>query len=246
MKRPVIWLVSGWLAALALRADPLRIRFPYEGRERTAYACIPTNSPPEPPAPLLLLLHGTGQGGRALARLWEPLAQQHGFVAIAPEARDVQAWHGRHDGPGFLKEAVEAVTSRHRIDPRRLYLFGYSGGAHFGLQMALAESEYFAAAALYAGELRPEQYPVMALARRRIPIALFAGSADRLVPPDKTRDAARLLQERGFPATFTLLRGWNHDYVQGAYLRLHRDVWSGLKSHRLDQAPRFQPILEAP
>ena len=79
-----------------------------------------------------------------------------------------------------------------------------------------------------------------------LPIALFAGSADRVVPPDKTRDAARLLQERGFPATFTLLRGWNHDYVHGAYLRLHRDVWNGLQSHRLDQAPRFQPILEAP
>ena len=194
MKRPVIWLVSGWLAALALRADPLRIRFPYEGRERTAYACIPTNSPTEPPAPLLLLLHGTGKGGRAMARLWEPLAQQNGFIALAPDARDLQAWHGVHDGPGFLKRAVEAVTSRHRIDPRRLYLFGYSGGAHFGLQMALAESEYFAAAALYAGELRPEQYPVMALARRKIPIALFAGSADRVVPPDKTRDAARFLQ----------------------------------------------------
>lgn len=242
----MIWLVLGWLATLGLRADPIRLRFPCAGRERTAFACIPTNLPPAQPAPLLLLLHGSGQGGRDLARLWEPLAQQNGFIAIAPDARDIQTWHGTHDGPAFLKAAMDAGAARHPIDPRRIYLFGYSGGAHFGLQMALAESEYFAGAAVYAGELRPEQYPVIALARRKIPIALFAGSEDRVVPPDRTRAAARLLQERGFPATFTLMRGWNHDYVNGSHARLHRDVWNYLQAQRLDHAPRFQPILPAP
>lgn len=245
MKRPVIWLVLAWLATTGSPADPIRIRFPYEGRERTAYACLSTNLPPESSAPLVLLLHGSGQGGRAMARLWEPTARQAGFVAVAPDARDLQAWHGVHDGPGFLREAIEAVVTRQRIDPRRIYLFGYSGGAHFGIQMALAESEYFAAAAFYAGELRPEQAAVIQLARRKIPIMLFAGNDDRVVPPDRTRAAARMLEECGFPATFSLLRGWSHDYANGAHARLHRDVWRELQIHRLDQEPRFQPIINA-
>jgi polyhydroxybutyrate depolymerase len=77
---------------------------------------------------------------------------------------------------------VETVASRHPINRRRVYLFGYSGGGHFALQMAVAEAEYFAGAAVYAGALRGELTNLVSLARRKIPIALYAGSEDKIVP----------------------------------------------------------------
>ncbi len=61
------------------------------------------------------------------------------------------------------------VKAKAAIDPRRVYLFGHSAGAVFGLQMGVIESKYFAAAAVHAGAIPPENYSLIGYAERKIP-----------------------------------------------------------------------------
>src|ERR1043166_7385447 len=56
------------------------------GRDaHTYYLFVPEKSDPGP-APLLLLLHGSGRNGMSLVEPWLPLAKSEGIVPLAPGA----------------------------------------------------------------------------------------------------------------------------------------------------------------
>ena len=121
------------------------------GKKRTYYLYVPTSAKTAAPAPLLLLLHGTNRDGLSLVEKWKSLADTEGVILLGPNSADAANWSVPRDGPQALHEFVEAIKSKYPINPRRVYLFGHSGGAVFALLMSLYESEYFAAAAIHAG-----------------------------------------------------------------------------------------------
>ena len=87
-----------------------------------------------------------------------------------------------------------------------MYLFGHSGGGHHVLQLGLLESEYFAGVAAHAGALIPSFFPAIEKAPRRIPIALWIGTDDQVVPIKFVRDTYDALLEQSFPAKLTELK----------------------------------------
>src|SRR5439155_440283 len=74
------------------------------------------------PAPLVVLLHGSGRNGTSLVERWDRLARSEGIVLVGPDSIDRSAWQIPADGPEFIHDVVEDVRSKHSIDPRRLYL----------------------------------------------------------------------------------------------------------------------------
>ena len=155
------------------------------GRKHTVHWFIPAALSEASPAPLVLVLHGSGQGGRKLAELWEPLANQEGFVVAGPDAGSPDAWRGAADPP----------------------------------------------------ELFRDQGRFLALAKRRIPVALFAGAKDTVVPPEDVRRTEQMLKAAGFPVEFTQMADRDHAYTSPA--RLHRQVWAFFQRHQLPSAPIF-------
>ena len=207
------------------------------GRKRTVHWVIPAALSESSRAPLVLVLHGSWQGGRKLAELWEPLANQEGFIVAGPDAGSPDAWRGAADPPDLFRDVIDTAAAQRPIDPHRVYLFGYSGGGHYALQIALAESEYFAAVAVCAGQLLRDQGRFLALAKRRIPVALFAGAKDTVVPPEDVRRTEQMLKAGGFPVEFTPMPDRDHAYTSPA--RLHRQVWTFFQRHQLPSAPIF-------
>src|SRR3982751_1719714 len=150
----IAFLVIGLVAmfappAFATPPDVVHDTMTSGGRKRSYYLFVPDTV--KAPAPLVVLLHGSGRNGKTLIDKWQDLAAKEGFIIVGPDSDDPSAWVLGKDGPDFLHDLVEALKSKYPINPRRVYLFGHSGGAVFALLMSTVASEYFAAVAVHAG-----------------------------------------------------------------------------------------------
>lgn len=212
-----------------------------EGRTRAFYLFVPEKLTAATPAPLVVLLHGSGRNGMSLAEKWKDLAKKEKIVLAAPDAVDSNVWRMSTDGPNFIHQLIEELKAKYPINARRVYLFGHSAGAGQSLHLSLMESEYFAAAAVHAGALRESAYDLIDEATRKIPIALFIGTNDNLVPLAVVRATRDALKERGFSPELTEIKGHTHWYYDRAS-EINRSAWDFLKKYELSGEPKFEPF----
>ncbi|HXI23618.1 MAG TPA: alpha/beta hydrolase-fold protein [Pyrinomonadaceae bacterium] len=222
------------IAAQKVRKETLE----FEGKKRTYYLLVPATATPQHPVPVVMLLHGSGRDGMSLMDKWKDLANKEGFIAVAPDAITSEGWRAPIDGPDFLHELLSAVKAQYPIDSRRMYLFGHSGGASFALYMALYESEYFAAAAIHAGALRPEDEKIIRLATRKIPMHIAVGDRDQFFPLAAVRATRDALVANGFQVGLTEMKGHDHWYYDLAP-KINTEAWDFLKQQKLTDEPRY-------
>jgi len=230
-------LVAAPAAGLAAKAEVLKETLESGGKTRTYWLFVPEGASAAS-RPLVVLLHGSGRNGETLARPWSDLARKEGIVLAAPDSADSVHWSSPTDGPQLLREVVDAVKAKTSIDPRRVYLFGHSAGAIFALLMGAYESEYFAAVAIHAGALHPDDYGALDWAARKIPIAIWIGDKDAFFPLDAVRATRDQLKSRGFPIEYVEIPGHTHDYYRSAP-ELNRDAWKFLSQRTLAAEPRW-------
>jgi poly(3-hydroxybutyrate) depolymerase len=208
------------------------------GQKRTYYLYVPGTIPDDAPAPLIVFLHGSRRNGLILLEEWKSLAKKEGIILAGPDSLNSQGWHTADDGPDFIHDVVDIVTASHPVDPRRVYLFGHSAGAIHGLVLALLESQYFAAVAVHAGALLPEDHVYADAAPRKIPLAMWVGTNDRLFPLAAVRATRDALVQRGFAVELTEIQGHTHDYYSRSS-EINKGVWGFLKLQALKQDPVF-------
>lgn len=147
--------------------------------------------------PLVLALHGTGGSGRLMALLsgLSRLADERGFRVAYPEALGEAgtenpargaAWnvgpglgcplHPDVDDVAFLESVVDRVDRHGPVDPRRIYVAGFSNGARMAHRLALC-APWVAAIAAVAGAPVWGEAPV-----RPVPTLMFHGTEDRHIP----------------------------------------------------------------
>lgn len=228
------------LAASTVRAEKIaKESIRSQGKERTYYLFVPDNVGPATPAPLIVLLHGSGRNGLSLVEKWKDLAKKEGLIIVGPDALNSQGWMIPEDGPDFIHELVEALRAKLPVNARRVYLFGHSAGAGQALYLSLLESEYFAATAVHAGALRPEDGPYMERAQRKIPIAIFVGTNDQFFPLPVVRATRDALNARGFKSELTEIKGHTHWYYDRAP-EINRSAWEFLKGRELGGEPKYE------
>ena len=209
-----------------------------QGKKRTYYLVVPDKAIAEQPAPLLLVLHGSGRNGLSLVEKWKDLAIKEGIVLVGPDAINSQGWSSPADGPDFLHDLISDLKSKYPIDSRRMYLFGHSGGATFALYMALFESEYFAATAIHAGTLNSQDVSIVERAKRKIPIYLIVGTVDQFFPLADVKATRDMLNRNGFNAQLREMKGHDHWYYDLAP-KINADAWNFLAQQRLAEEPRY-------
>ena len=209
------------------------------GKTRAYYLYVPSTIKAGSPAPLVVMLHGSGRVGMSLVEKWKDLAKKEGFIIAGPDSLDTRSWNMPQDGPDFLRELVEELKTKYPINPRRVYLFGHSGGAIFALMTSLMESEYFAACAIHAGALPPSAYDLADSAKRKIPMFIQVGDSDRSFPVKVVRETRDLLNSKGFAVELTELPNHDHWYYDLAP-KINRTAWDFLKSHQLEADPVYR------
>lgn len=111
-----------------------------------------------PGAAILACVHGISRNPRQHLRMMAPLAERYGVVLVAPlfrKARFPAYQRLARDDRGLrpdtlLRRAVRELAAASGADARRLYLFGYSGGAQFVHRAVMRHPERVMAYALGA------------------------------------------------------------------------------------------------
>jgi poly(3-hydroxybutyrate) depolymerase len=213
----------------------------FGGESRTYYVFTPSGL--ATPAPVLLLLHGSGNAGTSLIDLWQRLAQTEGIILVAPNSSDPADWDYRKDSPDFLHAVLDQVESTYAVDTRRVYLFGHSTGAVYALYLSIVESEYFAATAIYEGSLPASNFKLIASAQRRIPISIWVGTGDASFPLPQVRATRDAFNARGFTVELREISGHdqNYDAMAGD---VNTAAWQFLGTNKLGKDPDFQPLAQ--
>jgi poly(3-hydroxybutyrate) depolymerase len=222
-------------AASAITKETVKI----DRDSRTYYLFVPDAIGPEP-APVVITLHGSGRDGKPLVELFRDVASKEHFIVVGPDATDRRGWQVPVDGPSFLYFLIEAVKAKHAVDGRRIYLFGHSAGASFALTMGLMESEYFAGAAVHSAALQHEGREQLLSAARKLPIVMFHGTSDQVIPIVTGREGRDALQKAGFTVDFRELPGYEHNTLYSRGDTVARPAWEFLKQQVLAEDPRYQ------
>lgn len=209
------------------------------GKKRAYYLYVPSTLKAPPTVPLIIMLHGSNRTGVTLVEKWKDYAKKEGIILAGPDATDLRGWGSPQDGPDYLHDLVEELKTKYPINPRRVYLFGHSAGATFALHMSLMESEYFAAAAIHAGALRPDDMQLIELAKRKIPISIQIGDSDEYVPLKVVRETSDALKKAGLPVDLIEIANHDHWYYDKAST-FNRTAWEFMKKYELDADPRYQ------
>jgi len=209
------------------------------GKTRAYFLYVPSTIKSGSPAPLIVMLHGSGRVGMSLVEKWKDLAKKEGFIIAGPDSLDTRVWGMPQDGPDFLRDLIEELKAKYPINPRRVYLFGHSGGAIFSLEMSLMESQYFAATAIHAGALPPDDRDLIDSAKRKIPIFIQVGDSDQSFPLKVVRATRDALNAKGFAVELTEIPAHDHWYYDLAP-KINLKAWEFLKSHELESDPVYR------
>lgn len=217
----------------------------FRGRRRAFFLFVPATLKKDTPAPLLVLFHGSGHDGASLAEPWRRLAAREGFVLLAPDSADSAEWSAQKDPPELIRDLIEFVQRQVLVDPRRLYLFGHSAGAVYALYLSLVESNYFAAVGVHAGALMGNDAGIIQAASRKIPIAIWIGTADQYFSLNAVRKTRDELQRQEFPVQVTEMQGVDHNYYSHS-TEVNDGAWRFLKNHSLSSPPRWNSFSAYP
>jgi poly(3-hydroxybutyrate) depolymerase/protein-S-isoprenylcysteine O-methyltransferase Ste14 len=153
-------------------------------------------------APLFLVLHGSGGDASRIRGLtasrFERLADEHGFVVVYPEGFEGN-WNGcREQAPfsanrlgvddvGFVRDLVADLRlgnfSGSPLGAHGVFAFGFSGGGHLALRLALEAPELVSGVAVVGASLPPAHARDCPLpGRLATPVLLVEGTDDPINP----------------------------------------------------------------
>lgn len=201
---------------------------------------VPRDYDPSRAWPIILFLHGAGERGtdglRATAiGLGSAIRfNSHRVPAIVvfPQCPPDARWL---DEPAdAAMAALDATLSEFHCDPSRVYLTGLSMGGYGAIHLALAHANRFAAMIVVCGGIFPhpnttavrqspltmhadDPYAFVAESLKHIPIRLYHGADDPIIPVTESRRLYVELHKRNNDVHYAELPGVGHNAWDAAY-----------------------------
>ncbi|MBO6514070.1 MAG: prolyl oligopeptidase family serine peptidase [Phycisphaerales bacterium] len=199
--------------------------------------------------PAILFLHGFGESGtdgfKQLAVGLPPAVRKDPerwpFIIIVPQKPTFMSEWEDHE-TALLKMLDQAATDGY-INPDKLAITGLSQGGHGSIIIAANNPERFKAAAPVCGYIERRVSPsgerleekgatptdpdiiAAANALKDIPIHLFHGDIDDIVPPEESRSLHQALQELDADTQYTEYKDTNHNSWDPAYATESLPAW---------------------
>jgi predicted peptidase len=159
--------------------------------------------------PLVLFLHGAGERGsdvNAVRRHGPPKLVDQGkefpFILVSPQCPEDESW-----SVPVVRALLDEVQDRYAVDSSRVYLTGLSMGGNGTWRLGTMCPERFAALAPVCGWGDPDRVCVL----KDVPVWVFHGRKDRVVPFRKSEEMVKALRACGGNVRFTAYPDAAHD-----------------------------------
>ena len=130
----------------------------------------------ETDTPMLVVLHGDREHARDAAARWRSATKARGWILLALEVPDGTSWWEWNGDASWVIARAEKVASEAKLDGRRMFLAGWSGGATYIGDHVQAWDGVFAALVVHGGG----RAPVEAACVKRIPAFFLVGDRNPL------------------------------------------------------------------
>lgn len=165
--------------------------------------------------PLLLYLHGSGARGRDLEkvrRTGPPAVVESGkplpMIVISPQCPEGAQWQ-----PELLVKLIDHISQTFKIDPKKVYVTGYSMGGIGTWELATAYPDRFAAAAPVCGGGNESKADRLAT----LPIWAFHGENDSTIPLEASQKMVDAVRLEGGNAKLTVYPDRGHAICELTY-----------------------------
>jgi poly(3-hydroxybutyrate) depolymerase len=155
---------------------------------------------------MLIMLHGTQNkpNPQAIISLnwgWQTIADANGFILVKPASTynstsgqwnwDAyymdSAFQQPPDDSGFLRQLIGNLTTQYNVNPKQVYVAGFSSGAQMAHRVAVEISDLVAAVVIgsgtIVGQLDPPPIALPGPALAPVSIQEWHGTADTTIPP---------------------------------------------------------------
>ena len=175
-----------------------------DGRDRKVVLYVPPQYDKTKAVPLVVMLHG--MGGTAMNAYketsWSTKGEKETFIVVYPEAtrpnpnaapslrNNPQAWNdgsGRFhaseekiDDVAFIGSVLDRITADYNIDPKRIYVTGFSNGASMAFRVGSELTDRVAAIAPNAGACWTDDLKLSG----HLSLCYITGTSDKLNPLD--------------------------------------------------------------
>ncbi|MEX2132448.1 MAG: hypothetical protein WD772_13280 [Pseudohongiellaceae bacterium] len=194
---------------------------------------VPRSYRSDSPLPAILFLHGAGERGDdglkqtqvgigAAIRLnparWPA-------ITVFPQVPTGLIWDGEPARAAMA--ALDATLVEFAIDDSRVYLTGISMGGRGTLHLGYHYSDRFAAIVAICTPVTSLEFTLaeFAVRTRTIPMWLFHGDADVVVPVDHSHQIVAARREASAPGRYTEFPGVNHNSWDPAYAMEELAEW---------------------
>lgn len=228
---------------------------------------VPAGLTPGSKVPLMIDLHGAGES-EDIAEVqtgWSQYADQQKFIVAYGQAQGTgnggtfwNAYTENSNDTQYLKDVADDIAKKYCVDPKRIYIEGFSNGGVMSQRAACDAAGKFAAVASHAGAA-PTTLGAGCNPSRPIGVWMDAGDQDGTQSTSEDEAArAMWLAKDSCPATpihttdtygvqdtyagcaagvqvvWRILTNTNHEWPTGAAGDdLHSRIWSFLMSHTL-------------
>ncbi len=210
-----------------------------EGRHYRYQVFVPAHHPAQD-TPIVLFLHGSGERGsdgmRQLNAGLGPYLKQHAddfpALVVLPQVPENEEWMGINARMALA--ALDAASKEFGADSNRTYLTGMSMGGYGSWEVALMQPQRFAALAVVCGAIHPprderktlyvsalvddpDPYTTLVTRLRDVPIWIFHGARDDLVPLEDDRRIVATARQLGVEIRYSEYPYGNHNAWDASY-----------------------------
>jgi len=203
---------------------------------------LPSTYKPDRTAPVLFLMDPRGRATVPL-KLFRDAADQFGFVLISSYNTLSDADSAFTADDKALSAMLIDAQARFAVDPKRFYLVGFSGTAHYAWTIAPQLDGHLAGIMGAGGGLPFYSEPIQRALKARYPFAFFATAGMADFNFDGVRYLDQALDSTNFPHRFVAHEGrhsWPPEHIAHDVVE-----WFHLQAMRAGLAPRNETFIDA-
>lgn len=192
--------------------------------------------------PAILYLHGVGGKGDYLEMLkanglpeFLEGREDFPFIAVSPQCPESEDW-----SPALLNRFLDDIIEKYEVDPDRIYLTGIGEGASAAWKLAAGRPERFAAVAPVCGGGNAHEACLL----RDLPVWIFHGARDRIVPISEAQGMVLALKLCGGNVNFTIYPEAGHDTWTATYSNPELYSWFLDQRRSRYSEPALDPVAE--